>query len=119
MRLPERKLRVADRAQRDVEAVPWAREVAVHVVAAYSRLPLRRCEGCARVLDLDDQVAARPRLAGAEEEGSLAAEARDHIQARVIGVELVRAEGCVHELARLSPRLGDNVNLGDEGAVHS
>ena len=59
------------------------------------------------MLDLDDQIAAGPRPAGAEKEGPLAAEARDHIQASVVGVELGRPEGRVDELACLSPGLGN------------
>ena len=97
----------------------WARQVAENVVAAHSRVLLRRREGCARVLDLDDQIAAGPRPAGAEEEGPLAAEARDHIQASVVGVQLVRQEGRVDELACLSPGLGNDVHFCDEGSVHS
>ena len=42
MSLPGRKHHAADRAQRDVEAVRRAGQVAVHVVTAHRRLPLWR-----------------------------------------------------------------------------
>mmetsp|Transcript_34248 Transcript_34248/g.112876 ORF Transcript_34248/g.112876 Transcript_34248/m.112876 type:complete len:229 (-) Transcript_34248:61-747(-) len=120
MSLPGRKHHAADRAQRDVEAVRRAVQVDVHPVTAHRRLPLRRREGGAGVLGLDDQVAAREGPHRAEEEGPLATEAGEHVEAGVEVVELVRPECSVHELSLLAfpPRLGHDVHLGDEGAVH-
>ena len=83
MSLPGRKHHAADRAQRDVEAVRRAGQVVVHVVTAHRRLPLRRREGGAGVLGLDDQVAAREGPHRAEEEGPLATEAGEHVEAGV------------------------------------
>ena len=83
MSLPGRKHHAADRAQRDVEAVRRAGQVIVHVVTAHCRLPLRRREGGAGVLGLDDQVAAREGPHRAEEEGPLATEAGEHVEAGV------------------------------------
>ena len=70
------------------------------------------------MLDLDDQVAAREGLHRAEEEGPLPAEAGDHVFAGIKVVEFVRPEHRVDELALLSPRLGNYVDLGDKRAVH-
>ena len=83
MSLPGRKHHAADRAQRDVEAVRRAGLVVVHVVTAHRRLPLRRRKGGAGVLGLDDQVAAREGPHWAEEEGPLATEAGEHVEAGV------------------------------------
>ena len=74
MSLPGRKHHAADRAQRDVEAVRRAGQVVVHVVTAHRRLPLRR---------LDAHVAAREGPHWAEEEGHLATEAGEHVEAGV------------------------------------
>ena len=89
MSLPGRKHHAPDRAQRDVEAVRRAGQVVVHVVTAHRRLPLRRREGGARVLSLDDHVAAREGPHWAEEEGLLATEAGEHVEA---GVEVAMEE---------------------------
>ena len=61
----------------------WARDAPIHKVASRSRLPLRRGEGGAGVLRLDDEGAAGEGPAWAQEEVALAAAAGDNVFPRV------------------------------------
>ena len=80
--LPDRDGRSS--AKGEIDAVLWARDAAVDVIAPRSRLPLWGGEGGAGVLRLDDEGAAGVGPAWAQEEVALAAEAGDHVGPGVV-----------------------------------